>query len=171
MTIDADLRRRALDWRAGDPDPATRNEVDALIAAEDEAALRDRFDASLTFGTAGLRGALGAGPNRMNRAVVRRTAAGIAAWLDDLDLSGPVVIGRDARHGSADFAADTARVLAAAGRPALAFDDVVPTPILAYAVGALGAAAGIMVTASHNPPEDNGYKVYAADGAQIVPPE
>jgi phosphomannomutase len=168
--IDPALRARAETWRLQDPDPATVAELDALLAAGDEAALRDRFDASLSFGTAGIRGPLGAGPNRMNRVVVRRTAAALARWLDDTGAVGPVVIGRDARHGSAEFAEDSAAVIAGAGRDVVIADGPVPTPLIARAVLALDAAAGVMVTASHNPAGDNGYKVYAGDGAQIVPP-
>lgn len=168
--IDQDLAARVAAWQADDPDPTTRSELERLLNAGDEAGLRDRFDASLAFGTAGLRGALGAGPNRMNRVVVRRTAAALAHWLDANQVVGPVVVGRDARHNSDVFAADTAAVMAATGRAVVVIPDVVPTPVLAYAVLALGAVAGVMVTASHNPPEDNGYKIYAADGAQIIPP-
>lgn len=168
--IDPALRARVENWRDDDPDPATVAELDHLLAAEDEEALQARFDHPLTFGTAGLRGPLGAGPGRMNRAVVRRTAAGIARWLDEHGVPGPVIVGRDARHGSAEFASDTARVLAAAGRDVQVWPEPVPTPLLAYSLVELGGAAGVMVTASHNPPSDNGYKVYAAHGAQIAPP-
>ena len=168
--IDPALRERVEQWRDDDPDPTTVAELDGLLAGDDEAALRERFDHPLTFGTAGLRGAVGAGPGRMNRAVVRRTAAAIARWLDETDVAGPVVVGRDARHGSAEFAEDTVRVLAAAGRDVLSFPDPVPTPLLAFALLDADAAAGIMVTASHNPRADNGYKVYASHGAQIAPP-
>jgi phosphomannomutase len=168
---DTDLVARAEAWRDEDPDPATRAEVDDLLARRDLTALSDRFDHRLQFGTAGLRAALGAGPNRMNRAVVRRTTAGLARWLIDQGKGDrPVVVGRDARHGSVLFAADTAAVLAAAGLRPLVFPGTVPTPVVAYAVRELGAAAGVVVTASHNPPADNGYKVYAGDGAQIIPP-
>ena len=120
----------------------------------------------LRFGTAGLRGALGEGPNRMNVQVVWQAAVAVSRWLPDGSL---VVIGHDARHGSADFAGVTARVLAEAGHRVQLFDRVVPTPVVAYAVGSSDAAAGVMVTASHNPAADNGYKVYAADGGQILP--
>lgn len=168
--IDPALRTRAEAWRDDDPDPDTVAEIDRLLAEDDEAALRSRFEHPLTFGTAGLRGALGAGPGRMNRAVVRTTASAICAWLDERGIAGPVVVGRDARHGSAAFAEDTVRVVAATGRQALRWPDPVPTPLLAFAVLDTGAAAGVMVTASHNPPQDNGYKVYAAHGAQIAPP-
>jgi phosphomannomutase len=166
-----DLVPRAQAWRDEDPDPATRAEVDDLLARSDLAGLADRFDHHLEFGTAGLRAALGAGPNRMNRAVVRRTTAGLARWVHDRGgADRPVVVGRDARHGSVLFAADTAAVLAGAGLRPTVFPGTVPTPVVAYAVRELGAAAGVVVTASHNPKNDNGYKVYADDGAQIVPP-
>lgn len=168
--MDPELVAAAEAWRDDDPDPATAAEVERLLAAGDEVALLERFGGSLEFGTAGLRGALGAGPNRMNRVVVRRAAAALCRWLDDHGWEGPVVVGRDARHGSADFAADTAAVVAATGRPVVVRTAPLPTPVLAFAVRHLGAAAGVMVTASHNPPADNGYKVYAGDGAQIVPP-
>lgn len=154
-------------WLAADPDPETSGELARLLAASDDAALRDLFGARLQFGTAGLRGPLGAGPNRMNRVLVRRAAAGLGAYLGG---GARVVVGHDARTKSDVFAADTASVLAGAGIEALLLPRALPTPVLAFAVRHLGSDAGVMVTASHNPPQDNGFKVYLADGAQIAPP-
>ncbi|WP_399086729.1 phospho-sugar mutase [Streptomyces sp. BBFR2] len=170
-TDPAELIRLAQTWLAEDPDPQTRDELSRLIDAGDVSELADRFAGTLQFGTAGLRGELGAGPMRMNRAVVIRAAAGLAAYLKGRgDGDGLVVIGYDARHKSADFARDTAAVMVGAGLRAAVLPRPLPTPVLAFAIRQLGAVAGIEVTASHNPPRDNGYKVYLGDGSQIVPP-
>ncbi|MDW8811055.1 phospho-sugar mutase [Streptomyces scabiei] len=166
-----DLIARAKAWLAEDPDPETRAELGALIDAADTAELTARFSGTLQFGTAGLRGELGAGPMRMNRSVVIRAAAGLAAYLNRQGAGGGlVVIGYDARHKSADFARDTAAVMTGAGLRAAVLPRPLPTPVLAFAIRHLGAVAGVEVTASHNPPRDNGYKVYLGDGSQIVPP-
>ncbi|MFI6642106.1 phospho-sugar mutase [Streptomyces sp. NPDC050504] len=171
MHDDAALLARAHAWLAEDPDPETRDELAKLIEAGDAPALAERFAGTLQFGTAGLRGELGAGPMRMNRSVVIRAAAGLAAYLKGKGQEGGlVVIGYDARYKSADFARDTAAVMVGAGLRAAVLPRPLPTPVLAFAIRELGAVAGVEVTASHNPPRDNGYKVYLGDGSQIVPP-
>jgi phosphomannomutase len=179
-------------WLEEDPDPETREELRGLIercsdadggdgatngaansaAADDaRAELADRFNGTLQFGTAGLRGTLGAGSNRMNRVVVIRAAAGLARYLQDTGhVDDAVVIGYDARKNSDVFARDTAEVMTGVGLSAMVLPHPLPTPVLAFAIRELGACAGVMVTASHNPPRDNGYKVYLGDGSQITPP-
>ena len=169
-------------WLAEDPDPETRAELAELIErvergdADASADLRDRFDSRLAFGTAGLRGELGAGSNRMNRVLVAQSAAGLAAFVRDrvsADATPTIVVGYDGRKNSAVFARDSVEIFAGAGLRAILLPRMLPTPVLAFAVRHLGADAGVMVTASHNPPRDNGYKVYlggADEGAQIVSP-
>jgi phosphomannomutase len=165
---------RALAWLREDPDELTRAELQSVLDHEDRPALEDRFLAKLEFGTAGLRGVLGAGPNRMNRVVVLRTTAGLCRHLLDTvpeAAARGVVIGYDGRRMSREFAEDVASVCAGMGVRAHLFSGVAPTPLVGFAVTDLHAAAGVMVTASHNPPEYNGYKVYWGNGAQIVPPD
>ena len=186
-----ELAQAVATWAAQDPDPQTRADTERLlqdVERGDEAAyaeLTDAFAGRLAFGTAGLRGPLGPGPNRMNRVVVSQTAAGLAAYLLDARLGGQepggeqpggeqpggkVLVGYDARYGSAAFAQDTAEILAGAGLTALLTTGPVPTPVVAFGIASLGCVAAVMVTASHNPARDNGYKVYLGDGSQIVPP-
>jgi phosphomannomutase len=174
--LDDALRAQVTAWIAADPDQRDAAELGALLDQGPEAAaeLADRFRGRLEFGTAGLRGAVAAGPNRMNRAVVRATTAALAGWLLERShgtaAQAGVVIGCDARHRSGEFADEAASVLAGAGIAVHLLPPRQPTQLLAFAVRFLGAAAGIMITASHNPPADNGYKLYLSDGAQIVPP-
>jgi phosphomannomutase len=161
------------EWIAGDPDEADRATLRQLLRDDDEAELHRRFDHPLTFGTAGLRGPEMAGPAGMNRATVRRATQGVAAWLIEkgLDTSRGVVVGRDARRGSERFNDEVVSVLLGAGIVVHEMPGPLPTPFVPYCVKGLGAIAGVMVTASHNPPEDNGYKLYSSDGAQIIPPD
>ena len=172
MTPDT-LRLLATDWMNRDPDPLTREEIRTMLNSHDDEAIRSAFGARLQFGTAGLRGEMGAGPNRMNRLLVRRVGVGLARYLLTHAHDAPeqgVVVGYDGRHNSREFAEDTAAVLAARGFRVYLADRTVATPVLAFAVTDLGCCAGVMVTASHNPPKDNGYKVYWSNGAQIIPP-
>ena len=161
-------------WAAQDPDTETREELLALIATGDTQAIEARMGSRLDFGSAGLRGELGAGPNRMNRVLVAQAAAGIRDYVNEnFKNDASVVIGFDGRINSAIFARDSAEIFAAAGISTMLFDGVVPTPVLAFAGKHLNASAAIMVTASHNPPRDNGYKVYlggANGGSQIISP-
>jgi phosphomannomutase len=180
--VDDDLAALLADaraWMAQDPDPVTRSELDALVAAAEAgdapaaADLAERFGGRLAFGTAGLRGELGAGPMRMNRVLVAQAAAGLAAFLLNRTPHPTVVVGYDGRHNSSVFAHDTAELMQGAGVQVTVLPRALPTPVLAFAVRHLDASAGVMVTASHNPARDNGYKVYlggADGGSQIVPP-
>ena len=179
MSLHPPARERAEAWLAEDIDPTTRTELEALIVSADggDAAavreLHERFAGHLEFGTAGLRGILGAGPQRMNRVIVRKVSAGLAAYLIEKVPEARrrgVVIGHDARRNSRVFAEDTARVLAGAGIKVYLAHRPWPTPTTAWAVVNKGACGGVMVTASHNPPAYNGYKVYWGNGAQIIPP-
>ena len=170
MTVDAELRTAVEAWLDDDPDERDRAELRALLNSGDGAELADRFAGRLTFGTAGLRGAVAAGPNRMNRAVVRAATAAVAGWLVAGGGTMDVVVGCDARHRSDEFADEVARVLAGAGIRVHLLPRPGPTPLLAFAVRHLGTGAGIMITASHNPATDNGYKLYLSDGAQVIPP-
>lgn len=185
MSVPFELKEQAEAWLAADPDLETRAELEQLLAVGDAAELQSRFGDTLKFGTAGLRGELGAGPNRMNRVVVRQTTAALTDYLNELAEaanaeaantgsantgSAKIVIGYDGRRNSDAFARDAAAVAAAKGAQAILLEGTVPTPVLAHAVLRHGCDAGIMITASHNPPQDNGYKVYWNDGAQIISP-
>jgi phosphomannomutase len=177
--VSAGLVERARAWLEQDPDEETRDELRALISAaetgtpEAERELAERFDSRLAFGTAGLRGELAAGPNRMNRVLVAQAARGLADWLLANGDEPSIVIGYDGRKNSRVFAQDTAELMAGAGVRAILLPRLLPTPVLAFAVRHLDVSAGVMVTASHNPPRDNGYKVYLGGthgGSQIVSP-
>ncbi|MCC2592330.1 phospho-sugar mutase [Tessaracoccus sp. OS52] len=174
--IDAVLAT-ARDWLADDPDPDTVEELQGLLSAAEGgddvaiAALRAAFAGPLEFGTAGLRGRIGPGPAQMNRVVVGQAAAGFAAWLTQQGLAGgKVLIGYDARRKSDEFARETAEIFAGQGFEPVLTAGPIPTPVVAFGIRHLGCVAGVVVTASHNPPEDNGYKVYLGDGSQIIPP-
>lgn len=175
--MDAKLIAEVESWISEDPDPTTQSELRRLLELRDESTLRSCFSGFLEFGTAGLRGPLGPGPSRMNRAVVTKTAAGLAQYMKKNSLHS-VVIGRDARYGSEDFTRDTAEIMQGAGFDVFVLPRPLPTPVLAFAVRDLNCDVGIMVTASHNPPQDNGYKVYLGgtvngvryDGSQIIAP-
>jgi phosphomannomutase len=157
--VNAELTAEVKAWIADDPDPKTATQLTALLEAEDEIALQKYFSGFLQFGTAGLRGPVGLGPSSMNRAVVGRTAAGISAYMKERGMT-RVVIGRDARYGSEDFAKESAEIFAGAGFEVFVLPRPLPTPVLAFATKELKCDVGVMVTASHNPPQDNGYKVY-----------
>jgi len=171
--VKTSLRDDVVAWLALDPDENDRRTLQDLLDADDEVELERRFATPLTFGTAGLRGPEMAGPAGMNRATVRRATQGVLSWLEEIgvDAKRGVVVGRDARHGSETFNDEVVRVLLGAGAVVYELPSPLPTPFVPYCVKALGAAAGVMITASHNPPEDNGYKLYARDGAQIIPPD
>lgn len=175
--MNAQLLAEVQEWIADDPDPKTAAQLTALVAADDEQTLRKYFAGFLQFGTAGLRGPIGPGPSRMNRAVVGRTASGLASYMKARGMN-RVVIGRDARYGSEDFTQESAEIFSGAGFEVFILPRPLPTPVLAFATRELNCDLGVMVTASHNPPEDNGYKVYIgpdADGikygaSQIISP-
>ena len=176
-SIDPKLRDEVEKWIAEDPDASTRGQLTAWLTDGNIDELRSCFSGFLEFGTAGLRGALGPGPSRMNRAVVSKTATGLVSFMKKHGLSS-IVIGRDARYGSEDFTRDTAEIMSGAGFKVYVLPRPLPTPVLAFAVRTLKCDVGVMVTASHNPPQDNGYKVYLGgtvngiryDGSQIISP-
>ena len=167
-----ELADQVASWIAADPDDDDRSTLETLLSANDEVELERRFAASLTFGTAGLRGPVMAGSAGMNRLTVRRATQGVVAWMREIGVASSrgVVVGRDARRGSESFNDEVVAVLLGAGVRVFEMPGALPTPLVAYCVKALGAGAGIMITASHNPRGDNGYKLYASDGAQIISP-
>ena len=175
--MDQGLVTEVQEWIADDPDPITAAQLQQWLDTSNEAELRTSFNGFLQFGTAGLRGPIRPGPSGMNRAVVGRTASGLVAYMKERNLTS-VVIGRDARYGSEDYTFETAEIMSGAGMKVFVLPRPLPTPILAFATNELGCDVGIMVTASHNPPEDNGYKVYLGGtvdgiqyrGSQIVSP-
>jgi phosphomannomutase len=175
--ISKELRNTVTTWIEDDPDLKTAELLQHYLDTENDAELNSCFSGFLEFGTAGLRGALGPGPSRMNRAVVGRTAAGLVEFMKSRNLNS-IVIGRDARYGSEDFTNDTAEIMAGAGFTTFVLPRPLPTPVLAFAVNELNVDVGVMVTASHNPAQDNGYKVYLGGvvdginyrGSQIISP-
>ena len=175
--MDSQLLAEVEAWIADDPDPVTAALLRSWVETQNEENLKKCFSGFLQFGTAGLRGPIGPGPSCMNRAVVGRTAAGLAKYMKDRGLTS-IVIGRDARHGSEDFTQETAQIMSGAGMKVFVLPRPLPTPVLAFAITELGVDVGVMVTASHNPPQDNGYKVYigpTVDGinyraSQIISP-
>jgi phosphomannomutase len=167
------LLERAQAWLAQDPDPVTREQLQQIIDSGDETELQKSFEPRITFGTAGLRGELGAGATRMNRVLVAQAARGLADYLLEREAEPSVVIGYDGRVNSDVFAEDSAQILSGAGIRVTLFDRYVPTPVVAHSVKFGYYSAGVMVTASHNPPNDNGYKVYLGGdfgGSQIISP-
>ena len=175
--MDQSLVRQVQAWIADDPDPITSSQLQEWLDSNNEAELKASFNGFLQFGTAGLRGPIRPGPSGMNRAVVGRTAAGIVSYMRERNLTS-IVIGRDARYGSEDYTFETAEIMSGAGMKVFVLPRPLPTPVLAFATNELGCDVGIMVTASHNPPQDNGYKVYLGGtvdgieyrGSQIVSP-
>jgi phosphomannomutase len=170
--VNEGLLARVSAWMAVDPDDEDRATIERLLVEHDDAELHRRFDEPLTFGTAGLRGPEMAGPAGMNRCTVRRATQGVVAWMQEIgvDSSRGVVVGRDARHGSEAFNDEVVGILLGEGVRVYEMPRALPTPLTAYVLQALGAAAAIMITASHNPPADNGYKLYGPDGSQIIAP-